>query len=247
MMRYFQIIVIIFFSGSFTVSAQETLPNISVRASGNNVIVSWKNAYKVPISNLLIQRSYDSLQNYTTIGSVLSPGNEENGYSDVNPPYNKMYYRAFVVFEGGSYIYSLPTRPQKDDPVYVKTIDGRDSLVVQERQELQPWQINPALDSNYIIVPGLPNVKPQIKRIMASADNSIMLALPAAETKKYKVRFYDENEKLVFELNNIKDEFLVIEKVNFRHSGMFRYEILEDGIVIEKNSVFVPKDVIKKN
>ena len=68
-----------------SLTAQDTLPRISVRNLNGQIIVSWINNYKVPVTTINVQRSYDSLKNYTTIGSVLSPQNFENGYADTKP------------------------------------------------------------------------------------------------------------------------------------------------------------------
>ena len=98
------------------VSAQEVLPGITVKDFSGKIIVSWMNEYKVPVSNISIQRSYDSTKNFTTIGSVLNPQNLENGFADNKPPYNKMYYRLFISFEGGAYVFSSTVRPVKVIP-----------------------------------------------------------------------------------------------------------------------------------
>ena len=212
---------------TLAVRAQATLPSISVRNLNGKIIVSWKNAYTVPVANITIQRSYDSLKNYTTIGSVLNPQNTENGYADVNPPYNKMYYRVFVAFEGGSYIITQPARPVKDATADTATV-------------LQPWQVNPFADST-IQVPSNTINYPS-KRIYTTKENSIIIHLPDASVKKYTAKFFDENETQVFELTNLKEEFLIIEKVNFMHSGWYRFELYDAGVLVEKNKIFVPRD-----
>ena len=114
MIKKFLFVGLIFLTSSNITAQQLSLPNLTIRSIGTRVIVSWKQDYKKPISNLNIQRSYDSLKNYKTIGEVLSPQSIENGYIDANPPYNKMYYRVFVAFEGGSYAYSNIYRAKKD-------------------------------------------------------------------------------------------------------------------------------------
>ena len=63
---------------ALSTAAQETLPAITVKNIGGQIVVSWVNNYKAPVANISIQRSFDSLKNYTTIGSVLNPMNIEN-------------------------------------------------------------------------------------------------------------------------------------------------------------------------
>lgn len=93
----------IFFLGNISF-AQDTLPSISVTQLGKKVLVSWVNPYN-SITNINIQRSGDSLKNFTTIGSVLNVNTQSNGFVDSKEfiPSNQ-YYRLFISFEGGSFI-----------------------------------------------------------------------------------------------------------------------------------------------
>ena len=214
--------------------AQKILPGITVKNFGGKIIVSWQNAFTTTVSNILIQRSYDSLKNYSTIGSVLNPQSKENGYADVNPPYTKMYYRVSISFEGGTYIISLPERPVKDIPV----VNATDSTAKNGDAETRyPWQSIPGKDSVMLIAP--PKKENEItypsERIYTARDNNIVIHLADAATKKYTAKFYNESDSLLFELTKLTDEYLIIEKVNFVHAGWFHFEIFENGKLIEKN------------
>src|SRR5437773_10503945 len=81
--------------------AQDPLPKISVKSINGKVIVSWLNDFVKPPKIIDIQRSFDSLRNYVTFGSVLNPENRENGYAVAKPLFTNMYYRVFVAFDGG--------------------------------------------------------------------------------------------------------------------------------------------------
>ncbi len=217
--------------------AQEILPAISVRNAGGKIIVSWRNEYQKPVTTINIQRSYDSLNNYSTIGSVLTPQNKENGYSDLNAPYGKMYYRVFIAFEGGSYIISKPVRPTKDTGAFTTSTIK------------YPWQLDPTIDPTINVPPPPTPVTPNTpvitypsKWVFTARDNNGVIHLPEVETKKYSVKFFDEQDNPLFELNNLKDDYLIIEKVNFKKSGWYHFELFEAGKSIEKNRFFIPKD-----
>jgi hypothetical protein len=61
----------------------------------------------------------------------LNPLNKENGYPDLNPPYNKMYYRVSISFEGGAYIIGPSTRPVKEIPEPIaEEMEDKDSNAV---------------------------------------------------------------------------------------------------------------------
>jgi len=71
---------------------------------------------------------------------------------------------------------------------------------------------------------------------------NVQVSLPDAARKKYAVKFFDEGNKLLFELSAIKDPALTLDKVNFLHAGWFRFELYEDDKLKEKNKLLIPKD-----
>ena len=230
------------------VNAQKILPGITVKNFGGKIIVSWQNAFTQNVTNILIQRSYDSLKNYTTIGTVLNPQSRENGYSDVNPPYTKMYYRVSISFEGGDYIISHPERPEKNIPV-LNSSDNSNNIKIIENDTRYPWQANPSSDSIVLIAP--PGKENEItypsERIFTSRDNNIVIHLKDAASKKYSAKFFDDKDSLLFELAKLNDEYLIIERVNFRHAGWFHFEIYDAGKLVEKNKFQILKGTGKLN
>lgn len=93
--------------GTITSPAQNVLPDITVRElTKGKVQISWNNPYD-NCNQLAIQRSYDSVNNFRTIFSSLSPELPANGYVDAKPIRGtKSYYRIFYVLEGGAYYFS---------------------------------------------------------------------------------------------------------------------------------------------
>ena len=180
-----------------TIFAQDALPDVTLKNSNGKIIIKWRNEYPATIKTINIQRSYDSLKNFITIGEVPSPQRTENEYTDAKPPYNNMYYRIFIAFAGGSYAFSKVARPGK-----------------------------PVLDN----ITSYPS-----SYIYTGKENNIIVLLPLAETKKYLVKFFDDNNKLLFEVNKLRDTKLIIEKVNFMHAGWFYFELYENGKLLEKN------------
>ena len=243
------------FAAAQSVSAQEVLPGITVKEFSGKIIVSWQNAYNVPVSNISIQRSYDSTKNYSTIGTVLNPQNLENGFADDRPPYNKMYYRLFISFEGGSYLFSNTARPIRIAPVkIINTVPekntGKDSTITSNPKDSSgfSWQIKPLIDSivkikkdsAVVLDPGA--IPYPSQRIFTGKENNLVIHLPDAASKKYTVKFFDENNNFLFELTKLKEEFLIVEKVNFVHSGWFHFELSENAKLIEKNKFYIGKD-----
>ena len=234
-MKPFFLFVVFIILSNILFAQNRPLPFIQVKNLNNKIVVSWINEYNKSITALNIQRSYDSLQNFTTIGSVLSPQSRENGFADVSFPYNKMYYRVFVSFEGGSYIITAPAKPVREIYVVDTTSTANEK-----------YTFPPANNELGIIFPPVkPGITYPSSTIFTAKDNNIVIHLEDAETKKYTVKFFDEAEKFLFELTKLKEEYLIIEKVNFVRTGWFRFELYENGVLIENNKFQILKEFKK--
>ena len=245
------------FAFAGTALAQDTLPRVSVKSTGNQIIVSWKNNYGAIISNINIQRSRDSLKNFTTIGTVLNPLNKENGFVDRKPYNLNMYYRVFVAFEGGTYVFSHSHRPVLDtthavtkaaaeptsttEPVMEELIQSEPATVVEEKAPVAESMENflPKIKIPKIVVPVgfVPS-----KFIYTNKENNLVISLPDAETQKFSVKFFDDKDNQILEIKKITENFLLMEKVNFMHTGWFYYSLYDDNIFLEKYKFYIGKE-----
>jgi len=97
---------------SSIVRAQDTLPRFSVTAKGpGKILISWHNRYTT-VSQISIQRSTDSLKNFTTLLTVPDPRLPENGAMDIKASHPNYYYRLFIVREEGKYLFTSSRKPQ---------------------------------------------------------------------------------------------------------------------------------------
>jgi len=310
--------LVLFIIGSFftpRLRAQDTLPGFSVTVRGTGkILVSWRNNYPV-VTQISIQRSIDSLKNFTTLITVPDPRLPENGVVDNKAPHPNFYYRLFVVLESGKYLFSRSQRPHADlaekpaaaksnsseditddaevddnavlartdrqrvrfadetkkdrpgvssparirelpkveigKPVYIKK---GDTLVGQlSGQEMRSFRdsILTRTKDTLIFIDGdtmqvrtfVPKevYKPSIY-VFTGKYGNVNLSLPDAASKHYSVKFFDENDKLLFELTAIKDPSLILDKVNFLHAGWYRFELYESDKLKEKNKLLIPKD-----
>ena len=114
----------------------------------------------------------------------------------------------------------------------------RDSLVYKTKDTLVFKNIDTIL-----IKPFVPKevYKPSIF-VYTSKDGNISIVLPDAMVKAYSIKFFEEDNSPLFEVKQIKEASLVLDKANFLRSGWFRFELYEDGKLKEKNKFFIPKD-----
>jgi len=47
---------------------------------------------------------------------------------------------------------------------------------------------------------------------------------------------------MLFELKDIKQKNFKLDKTNFYHAGWFRFELYEDGKLLEKHKFYLEKD-----
>ena len=71
--------------------------------------------------------------------------------------------------------------------------------------------------------------------VRSTRKGDVLITVPAGASGHYKVRFFDANA-LLFEIRQIRDPMLIIEKYNFGHAGVFRYELYRDNSLVEKSS-----------
>ena len=204
---------------SYSAHAQEALPFINVKNINDRIIVSWINNYSKEATTLNIQRSYDSLRNFTTIGAVLYPGNIDNGFADTKAHYKKMYYRVFIAFAGGTYAFSEVKRPVQAAAEPVLT--SGDSIAL-----------------SFII----PEFNKSLKSVFIDRDNNVIIKLPDTDTKKYSIRFFDDSNNQVIEINKLPEQELILEKVNFIHAGWYTYKLIHNGALKETGTIYLPAD-----
>ena len=78
--------------------------------------------------------------------------------------------------------------------------------------------------------------------VYTEKDGNITISLPDATRKVYSIKFFEFDETPLFEIKRVKEVSMVVDKVNFLHSGWFRFELYEDGKLKEKHRFFIPKD-----
>lgn len=223
---------------SFCVSAQDTLPKFSLKNVGHNrIVIGWVNTFK-DIRQISIQRSFDSTKNFKTILTVEDPELPENGYVDTKANHDKMFYRLYIMLDKGVYLFSDSRRPILD------TIIKKDPAV---KTDLPGIAVPIIISDSVVIGPVANNTRPKAeiyvpsKRIFTFKDGYVRVLLPTSADNKYDIRFFSADD-LLFELKDVKEKDFKIDKANFYHAGWFRFELYENGELLEKNKFYIPKE-----
>ena len=231
MKKFFSALSILLSAASM-VHAQDTLPRFSVENIGNKrIVVSWTNPHTL-VKQINVQRSFDSVKSYTTILNVADPNAPENGYADATAPNTNMFYRLFVVLDKGEFYFTAAKKPiidstRKPDMSKIATKKLVDSLN-------QPSVFNGNSNKPVTFIPSL--------YVFTLKDGFLHVRLPGAPAKKYTLKFYDEDENFLFELKDIKQPKMTLEKSNFYHAGWFRFELFENNVLLEKHRFYLSRD-----
>lgn len=238
-----------FLSGSL-LQAQDTLPKFLVKNAGNNrIVIGWVNTYQ-NITQLTIQRSFDSLSGFKSILSVADPLSPQNGYVDTKAANDHMFYRLYIQLDKGNYLFSAAKKP---------VLDTAKKIIPAGYQGKLPdsvWKVNPfyvKIDSllkvdsmaspNAAVLKNKPTAFSPSIYIYTARDGYVRISLPDDEKpKKYSVKFFDADQVFLFELKDIKTRSFKLDKANFYHAGWFHFELYEDGKLLEKHKFFLDKD-----
>lgn len=222
MMKY----IIVFLTGivfSLGLSAQEQLPDFSVyKVGGGRVVISWTHNYK-DIKQISIQRSHDKNNYFKTIATMPDPTIMQNGLSDTKAPNDSMFYRIFVMTEGGRFFTTKVKQAAVDTLGLAGAYASTDNS-----------QIN--LNTNF-----LPSGFVQSKYIFTSPDRYVRVELPF-DARTYDIKFFTEFNQPLFELMNIKERRFKLDRSYFISAGYINFELYADGKLLEKYKLFLPKE-----
>jgi hypothetical protein len=204
-------------------SAQDTLPNFSLRNAGSNrIIIGWVNSFQ-NVKQISIQRSFDSSKNYKTILSVADPKAVQNGFADTKALNDHMWYRLFYVLEAGKFYFTAAKQPVLDT-----------SKAAQTEVENLPEKLTPLIKKPEGFVPSF--------YVYTNKDGYVFINLPDADQKKYSIKFFEENNHFLFELKPVKETALTLDKANFYRAGWYLFELYNDEKLVERHKFYLSKE-----
>jgi hypothetical protein len=116
----------------------------------------------------------------------------------------------------------------------------KDSLNFKTKDTLVAISADTLLIKRYIPVEVF---KPSLY-IFTNKEGNLNINLPDFVTKKYAIKFFEDKTttEVFLQIPLIKDNPLIMEKVNFQHAGWFWFELYEDGKLKERHKFFLRKD-----
>jgi len=215
---------------------QDTLPAFTVKNRFGKVIVSWTNPYDSTVQ-ISVQRSADSLKGFKTILTIPDPKAITNGFLDAKAPNTTQYYKLYVQQPGGKFFFTKSQKPVVDSSRTVKY-----ELAKNNPSGIKFLNGVPQTDSAKAKVPDLKNVFTPSIFVYTNKEGNVVIALPEQKINAYSLKFYLPDGTQIFQMSQVKETLLTLDKSNFQRSGWFNFELYENNILKEKSKLFIPKD-----
>ena len=208
---------------------QDTLPHIGVMESAGANRISWISPYK-GIHTIGVQLSADSLYNYSTIGYVKEPGLKENGFEDRHFGMGRNFYRLYIEFPEGKLVYSRPTLII-DSPMVAVSISPTASPMAPPA----PAGGRTSVPAKKKVIPYAPSLY-----VYTNQEGNVNISISRSQTDHYSLKFFDTSGVNIFSVPSISQNFLILDKSNFLHSGWFNFELYDNDKLKQKWKLFIP-------
>jgi hypothetical protein len=183
--------------------AQDTLPGFSASLkSSGKVLISWRNGYPA-INQISIQRSNDSLRNFTTLITVPDPRIPENGFVDSRASNTKMYYRIFILFPNSKYMFTKSKR------AVLEPVEQPIAILKPEVKNKSNTAVQPGRPAKKLLLPPVDQVKAPVVK-------------PAEEEEKYLILPKIDNSRIFYMMEN-----QTVKKPSVNNPGKIRGSSIE--------------------
>jgi hypothetical protein len=78
--------------------------------------------------------------------------------------------------------------------------------------------------------------------VFTHPDGNIRVQVPnRARLARYRIKFFESDKRLLFELKNLPAPEFQVDKTNFLHGGWFLFELYEDNRLLEKHKLYLDR------
>ena len=226
-------ILFIFFSIHFIVytsTAQQRiqLPNVAIAQNKNTVELKWFCQYE-GVHAISVERSLDSGENYERIGEPNTIIKGEQVFTDTHPVCGSNWYRVQLEFNSGLLWNSHIAKIYMDSSQYffnkVEKANSITNLTVVSDTNIENIDAYSYFKSLYI------NTIP--------ASGHVLVTIQDGDIHNYTIKFLDQNEHFLFQVDGIREKSYSIDKRNFPHKGVYKFQLYKNKEVLEIGYVSV--------
>lgn len=209
--------------------AQDALPVLKIETLNAENLISWNNQYN-GVKSIIIQRSADSVFNYTAIGFMAKPAVGFATYKDESPLSGKNFYRLLLVFQSDLEWYSNTYKVVMDSSVIAASRLGKINRVSNTNNNNYSNTGNATTYTDFYY-------EPSTQVYTNPYTGHITISLPDAKEKRYAIKFFNPQKEEVLAVSRITNTNIVLDKYNFNARGTYSFQLLEAGVVVETGYV----------
>lgn len=227
--------------------AQPVLPEIATATSNGVNFLSWTNQYD-GIRSIAVQRSPDSVFNWTVIGFVKNLKKGPQAYIDGHPRPGKNYYRLEIVFNSDLHWFSntmqlfIDSSALQNQPV----LPPNDSLQHNVTDLIKSGVMAVTSDKDSVTIPiSIPETKaeqqvsfPRSKYVFTNPfTGHINVEIGPLEGHRYSLEFFNDKNRMVLQIPRISEPTVIIDKRNFQQKGLYKFQLFKDKELLETGYV----------
>ncbi len=226
------ILLVLLLNFANNIYAQPDLPNIAVVTQGGVNIISWKNPYKGGLKTMAVERSNDSVLNFTTIGYIKNLNDAVQNYVDPHPMVGKNWYRLQIVFTS--------------DMEWKSNVNsvGVDSIAIATRKPLPPSDSLQKIINASGNVAAITEIKavemPKSQYVFTNPfTGNVNIEIPDAIKENFNLIFYDQNDKEVLKIPRLNDKVIILDKRNFQNTGIYKFKLFKEKTEFDKGYITI--------
>ena len=198
---------------------QPPLPDLQAVSSKGVNVISWLSTFD-GIKSIAVQRSNDSVYNYSTIGYVKDLKKGVQAFIDGHPNPGVNWYRLYIVFSSDLTWFSNRAK------LVVDSADIMSKRVLPPNDSLQ--KMVTTIRSQYVFTNPF--------------TGHVNVELPDTADRKnvYSLTFFDQKDNQVLEVPKVAEQSIIIDKRNFQRKGIYKFELRKDNVtLIEKGYITI--------
>ena len=215
--------------------AQTMLPTMNIVTENAENILSWYNQYD-GVKSIAIQRSTDSVRNFTTIGILNAPKKGNGIYKDAHPVVGKNYYRLSIEFGGDLEWFSNTYKVFLDSATIAKSLEER--IRTGTTNAIAPNNTSSGKGNGTAAAPEFYFV-PSSKIYTNPYTGHINISLDDAMNKRYSIRFFDPSKNEVLKVSRVTKTVLILDRNNFNSRGIYSFQLFDGTTVVETGYVTI--------
>lgn len=259
----FGYVFVLFLLGIGRVVAQPLLPDIiGVTQKGLNIL-SWTSQYE-KLKSIAVQRSSDSFFNYTTIGYVKELKKGQQAFIDGHPMPGANWYRLQIVFgsdlewksnriklfvDSAQLLAAAVVAPNDSLQKLASKVKFTDTVnvVSSAKPETIANATKPVTSTKPVLsvnIPEATGVDPlaYIKSQYVFTNpftGHINVEIKDAREHRYSLKFFDGKDNQVLELPRIPESAVILDKRNFQHKGLFKFDLYKNREKLESGYITI--------